>query len=280
MARTVSIGVLALLAGCVSVPASGPGRTAARDAGGSEGAGRQAGRFGGLDPGARELESLHFLVRGYSQGSVQKAAELAEADYNRIMQDTGLYSFKPADQYEIRVYGSKEEYLSKTGQPSWSGGVAVGSTLYLYDGPDLEPTLAHEMTHLIFYEYMRSYPRPEELRWMNEGLAVLQERRAVPGLLSSDTYAQFRRLMQRAPMPFANMTALTPASERERLVNVWYLQAESVVEFILDVGGRIGFSIFLRELRNGRTLDDALASGFPGLWKDLRALEDAWRAHL
>ena len=83
--------------------------------------------------------------------------------------------------YEIVVYGSQDEYRKKTGQPDWSAGVTVGNSIYTWYSPVLNGILSHEMTHLIWFEYMNGRltdqqawdvaayidgkPRPQDPRW-------------------------------------------------------------------------------------------------------------------
>lgn len=223
--------------------------------------------YGRLDPGSYKLDSLHFRVEAYGADKAAKASETAEALYRKVMEDTGLYSFMPRDLYPLVLYGSREEYLKKTGLPEWSGGVSVGRALYMYDGPGLRPTLAHEMTHLIFNEFLgRQDP---SLRWINEGLAVYEEQEASQ---------EWRGRAATRAIPFREMINLAPIGEKDALVNDWYRQVGSVVRFMIERGGRVGFGEFLKAMRDGRSPDEAIRVGFPGGWTSMAALETAWTA--
>ena len=229
------------------------------------------GPFRELDPGASELESLHFKIRAYGSDNTKQVSELAEADYNRIMLDTNLYSFHPTGLYEIVVYGSADEYHKKTSQPDWSGGATVGNAIYTYVSPALAGTLAHEMTHLIFFEYMGRVTIDH--RWVNEGLAVYEEMAALGG--RGDMFPSARASMRQLPLPMDQMIHLVPATEREKTVSVWYCEAESMVQFMVERGGRIGFSQFLDALKNGRSFDEAFPAGF-AQWRSLADFEREW----
>lgn len=233
-----------------------------------------AGPFRALDPGANQLESLHFEIRAYGSQTCQSVADTAEANYNRIMVDTGLYSFKPKGLYKIVIYGSREEYLRKTSQPEWSGGVTVGNAIYSYLGPHLAGTLAHEMTHLIFYEFMvRERP---DTRWINEGLAEYEEAAALG--LTPRRYPDRQGALVREPLPLDHMLRSAPATERDRPVSDWYAQAQSMVRFMIEKGGRMGFSQFLTALRDDKPMGRAMGDAFPGSWSDLQSFERSWRA--
>jgi hypothetical protein len=265
--RALVLGVL-LAAGCVPYPGLAP------EEGPAPGP-MVEGAFRALDAGASQLESLHFKVRGYGSQAVQETADVAEANYNRIMLDTNLYSFKPKGLYELVIFGNREEYLRKTGQPAWSGGVTVGNAIYGYSGSGLAPTLAHEMTHLVFFEFMgRMDPRH---RWINEGLAVYEESKAMgPG---SDIFASVRMQMRAQPLNMEQVINFVPASEKDRPVNLWYAQAHSMLAFMIERGGRIGFSQFLTSLRDGQNIDEALSRAFPA-WRNLEEFEREWRKTL
>lgn len=224
--------------------------------------------FPALDPGAKVLDSLHFQVHAYGTDGAGEASRRAENLYTKLMTDTGLYSFLPEGLYPIIIYASRGEFLRKTRLPAWSSGAAVGNAIYTFEGPHLGAVLAHEITHLIFYEYMGR--GVVHTRWFNEGLAVYEEQEAAPDLAPSSFVA--------VPISFDEMVRMTPFSEEQRRVSAWYQQVGSVVRFMIERGGRVGVSHFLRALRSGRNVDQALQLGFPGSWRNLSELEAAWRA--
>lgn len=234
------------------------------------------GPFGALDAGAARVETLHFEVRGYGGPETQRLAESAEAAYNRIMVDTDLFSFKPKGLYQIVVYGSQEEYRRKTGQPDWSAGVSVGDAIFTFARPGVEMTLAHEMTHLIFFEFMGRV-EPDH-RWVNEGLAVYEETKAATAAgYRADLFGEARARVRTNPIPMDQMIRLTPATEREHTVSAWYAQAESMIRYMVERGGRMGFSQFLTALRDARPLDAAIGGAFPGKWRDSGDFHRDWQ---
>lgn len=270
-ARAPLLGLL-LLSACIPYPGELP----------DDGRGRSYTEIGQifpeLDPGAQELQSLHFLVKAYGVSATRAYADTAEAAYTRIMNDTGLYSFKPRGLYRIVVYGTQDEYRKKTGQPEWSGGVAVGNAIYSYVSPRLEGVLSHEMTHLIWFEYMGRL-NPDH-RWVNEGLAVYQEAKALGSKGQTDLFSVLRGNLRAAPLPMESMIRLVPATERAYEVSLWYAQAESLTRFMVERGGRIGYAQFLEALRGGKSFDGAVAAGFPGQWTSLSDLEAQWKRSL
>ena len=268
MKRGILLAAAAGLCGCVAVPgAVDEDRLASRSAITGE-------VFPGLDAGANEQQGLHFLVRAYGSGKAQQVSDIAEACYLRIMMDTGLSSFKPlGGLYRVVVYAGADEYLKKTGQPAWSSGLSIGNAIYTYEGGHLERVLSHEMTHLVFHEFMgRADP---DQRWVNEGLAVYEGSKA--GRPSGQEAPRPARPAGWQPLTMETMVRMVPASEREYTVNAWYGQAESMVRFLIERGGRIGFGQFLAALRQGVDFDKAISVAFPGIWRDLADFDASWR---
>ena len=262
--------VASLIAACVPYPGELPD-----DGRGRSYSGILEGVYPGLDAGAQENSSLHFKVKAYGQETVLGVSGTAEAAYTRIMTDTGLNSFMPRGLYQVVVYGTQDEFRKKTGQPDWSGGVAVGNAIYTYLSPRLESVLSHEITHLIWYEYM-GHSNPD-YRWVNEGLAVFQENKAQGGVGKGALFSALRGNLRSLPIPMDQMIHLVPATERAYDVSLWYAQAESMTRFMIERGGRIGYSQFLGALRYDKTLDQAVAEGFPGSWRTLEELNTDWK---
>lgn len=268
--RNLVVAALAagLLGGCVAVSeemaASSETMLAARP------------DFEPLDPGAYRHETLHFEVQGYGREPVSAASKAAEDLYRTVMEDTGLYSFRPKNLYQILIYGSREEYLAKTKMPEWSAGVTIDNALCTFEHPGWERTLAHEMTHLIFNEFVGR--RAHDFVWLNEGLAMYEEHKALDEGYRARFRARSRSAVQQLTIPFRQMVQMIPATEQERDINQWYLQVESVVRYMVETGGRLGFSLFLEALRDGARLDDALQKGFPGVWNGIDGLERGWAA--
>ena len=118
------------------------------------------------------------------------------------------------------------------------------------------------------------------MRWLNEGLAVYEETQTRLSAGDTQTMAAARMRVIQMPMPFQQMMAFVPASEKARLVDSWYLQCSDVVRFMIETGGRLGFSQFLKNLHDGHSVDDAIRVGFPGIWTDTKTLETSWTASL
>jgi hypothetical protein len=263
------------LAACVDVPES------AAPASSSGGSAIVHSPFQPLDAGASEQVSLHFKVTAYGFDNAAQISSQAEGFYATIMTDTNLFSFMPSGLYEIVVYANHDEYVRKTGQPAWSGGVTYGNAICSYNGPQLLQTVAHEMTHLIFNEFM-GRPR-RDLLWLNEGLAVYEQGKAASGTrVPADLFFRIHQQMRSQPMSMDDILGFVPLSEKaddNMKVSLWYAQSESMVQFMVERGGRIGFSQLLPALRDGQSFDQAIGSAFVGAsWGGLAGFYRAWQA--
>lgn len=230
--------------------------------------------FKGLDPGYKTEETAHFALSAYTSTGAALYSSLCEENYSRIMQDLGLYSFVPARPYNIVVYRDAAEYHSKTSQPDWSGGATYGNALLLFEGEGVKATIGHEMTHLIFNEFM-GLAQAAQLRWLNEGVAVYEEIRA--NQASSAFYTgRLADTVSANPIPFSQMVNLAPQDEANRGVDRWYAQVGSVAGFMIRQGGSFNFSLFLGKLRDGAAMDKAIELTYPGMWTKLDDVEKAW----
>jgi hypothetical protein len=272
--KTLALALCAATLGaCVDIPEG-----AAPSGGGASAIVRSP--FQPLDAGAAEQVSLHFKVTAYGADNAQRISNQAEGFYAGIMTDTNLFSFMPSGLYEIVVYAGQDEYMRKTGQPNWSGGVTAGNAICSYNGRQLPQTVAHEMTHLVFNEFM-GRPR-RDLLWVNEGLAVYEQAKAASGTRQpAELFGNIHQQMRSQPLALDDLLGFVPLSEKtddSQKVALWYAQSESMVQFMIERGGRIGFSQFLSALRDGKSFDEAIGSSYIGSWGDLAAFYRAWQA--
>lgn len=275
--RAIAIAAVAIfIAGCIPYPEEllekdglAPVATPTQPAVG--------GAFPGLDPGANDLTSVHFHVHAYGAQLAQTMSDAAEAAYTRIMNDTALSSFAPHALYEIVVYGSQDEYHKKTGQPDWSAGCIVGNSIYIFSSAHTEATLAHEMTHLIWHEFMAG-DLSDQQRWVNEGLAVYEESQV--GNRGQELFGSLLATLRNDPIPMDQLENMVPNSEHAYEASLWYAQSEAIVRYMIEHGGRIGFGQFLTAIRNGQTFDAAVTAGYPGVWRVLNDVVSDWKRSL
>lgn len=234
--------------------------------------------------GWRELKGGHFIV--YHQGREEEAAAIlrkAEDCYSEIADDLGYVRYENFWQWERRVkilvYPDLPSFLAATRQPGWSSGSANYTTKeiigFLGSSAFLNDTLPHEIAHLVFRDFV-GFAGDAPL-WLDEGVAQWVERskRAVVRYAARDLYEQ-KKLMSLSVLTRTDVR-VSGNSEEARS---FYIQAASLVEFLISRYGTDRFTQLCRQLRDGRSLDEALRFVYPTQMRGIEALETEWLAYL
>ncbi len=260
-------------------------------------------------PNLQSYDSLHFSVQAQSLGRAQEVSDIAERSYKKIMFDMNLMSFKPKENYPIILYRSHEDYQRQSGLPAWSSGgsmtVPLGQLLpnerdnkaltriVTYEAVFSAPLLSHEITHLVFNEYMAFFTGEEmkRLRWLNEGLATFQEAEVSSEALSPEYIRLTRALVREHRLTFENLFKYDPFNGAAvdlgsyswagrqylyRNIDIWYWQTREIVSFLIRSQSPYNFYLFLTALKNRKSLEGAIADAYPGKWRSLADLESEW----
>lgn len=252
-----------------------------------------------------ELRSDHFLVR-YTEDKkfAQDVLTEAERSYGRIADFFGFS--KHADfwtwnkRVKIYIYPDQTAYLEGTGHWSWSDGKAdyENRQISMYAGNPkfLESIVPHEIAHLIFRDFI-GFEGDIPL-WLDEGIATLAEENTYENIknnikdyyersailtLQDLTTLDFKKCsrqpsihtirMKNNAKGFLSLTATN-------FITLFYIQATSVVGFIKERYGAQRFVEFCRQLRDGKTLDEALQKAFAEECPNLKTLEEKWRTYI
>jgi len=184
---------------------------------------------------------------------------------------SGLKAEVPIDLY---IYANtsdlKEAVLY---EPSWTGGLAYPEHDIVIIGispSDLDwgrDAVVHEITHVLVghktFSCLGSVPT-----WLNEGLAVYSE-----GELDSAQQSQLESAIQNDTL--LSIRSLSSGfSEVSSKAYLSYSESFSVVDFLIKTNGQEKMNLLLEDLRDGKTIDEALINvyGF-----NVEGLEDAWR---
>jgi len=181
--------------------------------------------------------------------------------------------------------------------PDWSHGMAdyVNKTIKSYARGEgfVDSILPHEIAHLLFRDFV-GFESQIPL-WLDEGVAQWSEVKKRP---------HFKRLMQEAinnkrvlslaDMMKLNLSVIKSDDEvhirysslkeepiililsGENLINLYYLESVSLVAFLVEKYGSKKFTVFCRELKNGKSVDDALRVAYPYAVKNVSDLEIKW----
>ncbi|HAJ57357.1 MAG TPA: hypothetical protein DCL35_06270 [Candidatus Omnitrophica bacterium] len=229
----------------------------------------------------QELKGDHFIVYYEKQDErfAKDALRHSEHYYNDIASDLGYVRYSGFWQWDKRVkvfiYPSQDSFLKATGQPSWSVGNANYDTKQImgFTGSDefINSILAHEIAHLIFRDFVGF--KGEVPLWLDEGVAQWQERpkrQLVKFFVRS--LMKDGKLMKLKDLTAMDVRKVPGADEAKN----FYIQAASLVGFMIEEHGPGKFADFCRQLRDGKSLDDALRFAYPAQMRDLGELEEKW----
>ena len=227
--------------------------------------------------------STHFIIyyKNAKDSSVSRIADKAEDYYETITDDLGFRRdnfWVRINRAKIYLYDDAQSYHEQTKQPEWSGGAAIPNEklIYSYDGADsfFNTVLPHEMAHIIFREAagFNNYAIPS---WLDEGAACFQEK-----IRRSGADAVVKQARRRGSfIKLEDLGKLNPLSMQDiQLVELFYAESLSVVNFLVEKYGKDNFSDFCRDLNKFNNLDKAIQHAYD--FNDLRELSDAWGRYL
>jgi hypothetical protein len=148
-------------------------------------------------------------------------------------------------------------------------GERVSSDTVLMQGEGADETLRHELTHIVTHVAGEG-PYGSLPTWLDEGTAMYGQSEPGEGFTSALDNAVERDSL----LSVRSMTAPTGDASK---VNLFYGQAWSLVDFLVETYGSAKLAELYATFKEGSTVDKALLKvyGF-----DQGGLEDAWRASL
>jgi len=211
------------------------------------------------------------------------------------------------DRVKIYLYADKATYLEVTKEPEWSLGTAdyTAREIYSYmDSPRFTTSvLPHEITHLIFRDFYRKERKDATPPyWLDEGIAQWSE--------DKETHDQLRKLgrdlmktqglltvedlvildvdyikknpdrlyfrLVRTLKDRYSIIILSP----DVLANIFYVQAGSLVGYLIETFGARRFADFCRQISREKPVIDALRAAYHNHFASLNDLENGWRTYL
>jgi len=237
-----------------------------------------------------QIKGDHFVV--YVVTNAQDSAgrdvlRAAEDYYDKIARQIGYARYSNFWTWEERVkiiiFPDQESFTIITGQPAWSKGYAVRDSrmfesraivTFLQEDGFLSNVLPHEIGHLIFKDFI-GFNRPVPL-WFEEGIAQLQE---APDEAAQRGMAYV--VKNGEAVPFELLGRLDIRQEKDpRKVSVFYAQSRMVLEFLIKNYGQEAFERLCRELKEGRTFEEALRIAYSTSIDSIKTLESKWIGYM
>jgi len=228
----------------------------------------------------QEAKGEHFIINFFQDEKFAKDVLFkAEKYYADIASELGYQRYSGFwtwdNRVKIYIYPDKESFLKATGQPAWSSGLAnytdKAIISYAWSQEFTEALLPHEITHLIFRDYVGF--KGEIPLWLDEGVAQWMEPRKRE-IIKEAT----RQLFENGtPLSLRKMLALDiRRSQDEELAKTYYIEAVSLVGFLITKYGSEDFINFCRQLRDGKSFEESLSFSYPTSIRGIKELEERW----
>jgi hypothetical protein len=256
----------------------------------------------------QQLSSDHFNLYFVSADDKFARAVLdkSEVYYAQIASDLGYARYSEfwtwANKVKIYIYPDQASFMEATGEPEWSQGMAdyLKKEIIGYFGSKgfEDSILPHEMAHLIFRDFVGF--KGEVPLWLDEGVAQWHEkvrreevRRMTKGQYEKDSLLSIKDMMKLdiRNIKYKDTVYIRPiktkSGERgvlflsgDSLISTYYLQAVSLVDFLILEYGTDTFTHFCRQLRDGKSLEEALGFAYPAFIRNLDDLERVWKNYI
>jgi len=237
------------------------------------------------DPATFVYEDIRFSWESVSEGNVsvywyagsRSSAESSLAVARETLDEMAALLGATVD-YPVKVwiYDSYDDMLPALVRRSEThaqrvviAGMRVASDTVLLQGEGADDTLRHELAHVVTHVAGEG-PYGSLPTWLDEGTAMYAQ--SEPG--EGYTSALDRAVERDSLLSVRSMTSPTGDPSK---VGLFYGQAWSLVDFLVETYGLAKFAELFATFKEGSTVDKALLKvyGF-----DQGGLEDAWRASL
>jgi hypothetical protein len=237
------------------------------------------------EPATFVYEDIRFSWESVSEGNVSvywytgsRSAAISSLEVARETLDKMSALLGATVDYPVKIwiYDSYEDMLPALLRRSEAleqrvvvAGERVSSDTVLMQGEGADDTLRHELTHIVTHVAGEG-PYGSLPTWLDEGTAMYGQ--SEPG--EAFTSALNNAVERDSLLSIRSMTSPTGDASK---VALFYGQAWSVVNFLIETYGPAKFAELYAVFKEGSTADKALLKvyGF-----DQGGLEDAWRASL
>ncbi|MDE2143626.1 MAG: hypothetical protein KGJ84_14555 [Elusimicrobia bacterium] len=215
----------------------------------------------------RETSTPHFIVRHQDTWLPPGLTIGIERIHFRLGMDLGTFSpWMAKDKINLYLYRDLQSYVAgEFSPPPWSNGVAIYDKKAvaipsMATTPQMLRVLAHETTHLLFVSYFQEkHVQPPS--WVNEGLAMLEEADSPERPQTSQWYQSMVAMDPAKWFPIDDFLEINPTKDlhdNKTKVAEWYVQAYSMMNFLVRKHSRLQFKNFCSLLRDGKTSEEAL----------------------
>lgn len=231
-------------------------------------------------PGFMSDETFNFLIYREKSLVSESVKKVLDNIHGNLMLDLTPFTLvmKP-NKILVMLFGDRNSYMTYTERPAWSGAASdiKADTMYILEGEGFYPLSVHELTHLYFDGFFLPAISP---LWLSEGMAVYMQihttKQKPPWIENSITRilnGEFIAMEQMAEME--DLKGLSTGQ-----AELWYTQAYSLMDYLLNERSRDEFYKFCNELKKGVPIHQALYRAYGMPFNKLSTLQNVWLYNL
>lgn len=227
-------------------------------------------------PGFLTGETFNYLIYRQQKPVEEKLKKVLDVIHGNLMLDLTPFTLvaKP-NRILVMLFADKKSYMDFTKRPQWSGAASDlrADTMYVLEGRNFYPLSVHELTHLYFDGFFLPAVSP---LWLSEGMAVYMQTHSAqskPAWMerSLRKIADGRYIALQEMMDEDTLSGLN-TEEAE----IWYTQAYSLVDYLLNNRSRDEFYRFCNELKQNAPVHQALYRAYGMPFTKVSVLQNVW----
>ncbi len=227
-------------------------------------------------------ETENFKIYARNKEICNDISNVVEEVYHRIIEDL-QYNIKPSKKIKIYIFKDNEEYRYKIRQPRWSVGRVIynKNSFYSFEGVNLAGLVPHEITHLLLYNFMDRQYEPVSMRWLSEGLAMYEESKIIQSSLVNSLRRKMGSLKEGKYYSLPELIKADVLKTKDAaLIDLWYAQSFSIVEFMITQLGRERFNDFCLNMKKYNDVEKALIITYGNNFETLDDFQKQWIKYL
>ncbi len=234
-------------------------------------------------------QTTHFTVEAYGTTANNKA-QLLEAAFQDFLAITGLTSLDLREKIHVLIFENQKEFRTKL-RGSRRDSAVGGHTLATFEQDKLDRVLVTNLSNMLLEAYF-GRTLDNDSRWLRRGISEAlmvresgedqaEARTRWKEYLKNHRPVSLEQLVGAERLNSDEDTTWQPEFHKRKTgkdspSKRFQVSATSLVMFVSDWGGRLNFAFFLAQLRGRKTLDDAIASSFPGKFRNMNELYNFW----
>ena len=221
-------------------------------------------------------ETYSYLIYRQGQAVTDKLKTVLDNIHGNLMLDLTPFTLvaKP-NKVLVMLFDKRDSYMDFTKRPAWSGAASdlKADTMYVLEGKNFYPLSVHELTHLYFDGYFLPSISP---LWLSEGMAVYMQI-YVTHRKPSWVDEGLRQILMGKYIPLEELMQMEDISSlTTQQAELWYTEAFSIVDYLLNSHSRDEFYRFCNELKAGAPVYQALYRAYGMPFNKVSVLQNVW----